>query len=345
MKLVSLQALYGSQPVLVTGGAGYIGSHVVLALRAVGYPVVVVDDLSVGRRDAVPDDAAFVQADIGDPQAVRAIMAEHKVGTVIHLAAHVGVAESLSEPEACRRINSEATVGLIRAATDCGVRHFVFSSTAAVYGMAQGVPVTEDAPLEPITPYGASKAAAECALRDAASEHDFRYVALRLFNVAGADPALRAGPSVGRDNLRLVDAACEAAAGLRDGITVFGSRFATPDGTCVRDYVHVTDVAEAQVAALRRLERGGSSRVLNCGSGRGNSVREILAAVETQIGASLEIRDGPPRQGDPPVLVADTGRIREDLGWSLRHSGLDTIISTTVSWLRSQAHEGREPGV
>ena len=331
------------QRVLVTGGAGYIGSHVVLALREAGYPVAVVDDLSVGRRDAVPDDVAFVQADIGDQQAVRAVIAEHRIGAVMHLAAHVGVAESLSEPETCHRVNSEATSDLIRVATDYSVRHFVFSSTAAVYGLPQAVPVDEDAPLAPITPYGVSKAAAERALRDAASEHDFRYAVLRLFNVAGADPALRAGPLAGRGNPRLVDAACEAVAGLRDGITVFGNRFATPDGTGVRDYVHVTDVAEAHVAALRRLERGGPSRVLNCGSGRGVSVREVLAAVAAQAGPRLEIRDGPPREGDPPSLVADTASIREELGWSPRHGGLDTIISTTVSWLRSQAHEGREP--
>ena len=331
------------QPVLVTGGAGYIGSHVVLALREINYSVVVVDDLSVGRRDAVPDDVAFIQADIGDQQAVRAVMAEHKVGAVVHLAAHVGVAESLSEPETCHRVNSEATTDLIRVATDCGVRHFVFSSTAAIYGVPRAVPVDEDAPLAPITPYGASKAEAECALRDAARGHDFRYVVLRLFNVAGADLALRTGPSAGGSTPRLVDAACEAAVGLRDGIAVFGNRLATPDGTCVRDYVHVTDVAEAHVAALRNLERGGPSRVLNCGSGRGISVREVLAAVEAQAGEPLEVHDGPPRQGDPLELVAETGRIREGLGWSPRHGGLDTIISTTLSWLRSQAREGRDP--
>lgn len=336
--------LQSDQPVLVTGGAGYIGSHAVLALREIGCPVVVVDDLSVGRRDAVPDDVAFVQADIGDQPAIQAVMAEHKVGAVMHLAAHVGVAESLSEPEACHRVNSEATADLIRVATDCGVRHFVFSSTASVYGMLQATPVDEEAPLAPITPYGASKAEAERALRDAARGHDFRYVVLRLFNVAGADPALRTGPLAGGSTPRLVDAACEAAVGLRDGISVFGDRLATPDGTCVRDYVHVADVAEAHVAALRSLERGGPSLVLNCGTGRGTSVREVVAAVEAQAGAPLKVHNGPPRQGDPVELVADTRRIRESLGWSPRHGGLDTIISTTLSWLRSQAREGCGPG-
>ena len=332
------------QPVLVTGGAGYVGSHVVLALRDAGYPVTVVDDLSTGRLDAVPGDVAFVQADVGDRQTIRALMAEHRIGAVVHLAAHVGVAESLSEPEACHRVNSEATADLIRAATDRGVRHFVFSSTAAVYGRPRGVPVGEDAPLAPITPYGASKAAAERALHGAASGHGFQYVVLRLFNVAGADPALRAGPSAGRSSPRLVDAACEAVAGLRDDITVFGNRLATRDGTCVRDYVHATDVAEAHVAALRCLERDGPSRVLNCGSGRGVSVREVLAAVEAQTGSVLEVREGPPREGDPLELVADTGRIREALGWLPRHGGLDAIISTTVAWLRSRVREGRGPG-
>ena len=325
--------LRSGKSVLVTGGAGYVGSHVVLALRDAGYRVTVIDDLSSGRRDLVPGDVPLVRADIGDGRALRSILKEHAIGAVVHLAARVGVAESLSEPGEHHRVNDVATAELVGAAVDCGVRNVVFSSTAAVYGMPRAVPVGEDAPLTPFTPYGVSKAAAEGALRDAANGHDIRYVALRLFNVAGADPALRAGPPR-RGSPRLVDAACEVATGLRAGITVFGTGFATPDGTCVRDYVHVTDVAEAHVAALHSLERGGPNRVLNCGSGRGASVREVLAAVAVQAGVAIESRDGPPRRGDPPALVADTGRIREVLGWSPRHGGVDASVATTLRWLR-----------
>ena len=331
------------ESVLVTGGAGYVGSHVVLALREAGYGVTVIDDLSSGRREAVPGDVPLVRADIGDGRALRSTLKEHAIGAVVHLAARVGVAESLSAPEEHHRVNAAATAELAGAVVDCGVRHVVFSSTAAVYGVPRAVPVEEDAPLAPFTPYGVSKAAAEGALRDAANGHGFRYVALRLFNVAGADPALRAGPPR-RGSPRLVDAACEAAAGLRAGVTVFGTGFATPDGTCVRDYVHVTDVAEAHVAALRSLERGGPSRVLNCGSGRGTSVREVLAAVAAQAGAAIESGAGPPRRGDPPALVADTGRIRQALGWSPRLGGVDASVATTLRWLREPGWRGCDGG-
>ena len=337
-----MTCLRSGKSVLVTGGAGYVGSHVVLALREAGYRLAVIDDLSSGRRDSVPGDVPLVRADIGDGRALRATLREHAVGAVMHLAARVGVAESLSEPGEYHRVNGVATAQLAGAAVDCGVRCVVFSSTAAVYGAPRAVPVEEDAPLAPFTPYGVSKAAAEAALRDAANGHGFRYVALRLFNVAGADPALRAGPP--RGSTRLVDAACEAAAGLRDGITVFGTGFATPDGTCVRDYVHVTDVAEAHVAALRSLERGGPSRIFNCGSGRGASVRHVLAAVAAQAGAPIESRAGPPRPGDPPALVADTGRIREALGWSPRHGGVDGSVATTLRWLREPGRRACDDG-
>ena len=338
-----MKALRSRKSVLLTGGAGYVGSHVVLALREAGYRVAVIDDLSSGRRDCVPGDVPLVRADIGDGRVLRSTLKEHAIGAVVHLAARVGVAQSLSEPEEHHRVNGVATAELVAAALDCGVRHVVFSSTAAVYGVPRAVPVDEDAPLAPFTPYGVSKAAAEGALRDAAKGHGFRYVALRLFNVAGADPALRAGPPR-RGSPRLVDAACEAAAGLRAGVTVFGTGFATPDGTCVRDYVHVTDVAEAHVAALRSLERGGPSRVLNCGSGRGTSVREVLAAVAAQAGAQIESRAGAPRRGDPPALVADTGRIREALGWSPRLGGVDASVATTLRWLREPGWRGCDGG-
>ena len=320
--------------VLVTGGAGYIGSHAVRALRRAGYPVTVLDDLSSGRREAVPGDVALVRADIGDGRAVRAALAAHRIGAVMHLAALVGVAESVAAPEACDRINRAATAALVRAALEGGVRRLVFASSAAVYGVPLAVPVGEDAPLAPISPYGASKAAAERVLRAAARGRDFRYVALRLFNVAGAGPGTVAA---GRGSPRLVDAACEAAVGLRDAVAVLGADLATADGTCVRDYVHVSDVAEALVAGLRSLEAGGPSRVVNCAGGRGVSVREVLAAVAARAGTALAVREAPPRPGDPPALVAQTGQIRAALGWSPRHGGIEAIVATTLARLEPRA--------
>ena len=322
--------------VLVTGGAGYIGGHVVLALREAGYPVVVLDDLSAGHRAAVPGDVPFVEGDIGDIGAVGEVIADHRIAVVVHLAASASVPESVRDPLRYYRNNTGASANLIRACVEGGVRRFVFSSTAAVYGVPATIPVPEDAPKVPINPYGRSKLATEWMLRDAAAAHGLRYVALRYFNVAGADPQGRAGQS-GRGAGHLIKVACAAAAGRRDHVTVFGADYETADGTCVRDYIHVSDLAEAHVAALRDLEEGGGGRVLNCGYGRGFSVREVLETVRAVAGVPFDVREGPRRAGDPPVLVADASRIRAALRWSPRHDDLEFIVRTALSWERKLA--------
>ena len=323
-------------PVLVTGGAGYIGSHVVLAFREAGYPVVVLDDLSAGRRAAVPDEVPFVEGNVGDAGPVGRVLAEHRIGAVAHLAARVSVPESMRDPLRYYQNNSGASAALLRACVDGGVRRFVFSSTAAVYGVPRTIPVDEDAPTAPINPYGRSKLATEWALRDTAAAHDFRYVALRYFNVAGADPRGRAGQS-SPDAEHLVTVACRAVVGGGGPVTVFGVDYDTKDGACVRDYIHVSDLADAHVAALRDLEEGGGCRVLNCGYGRGFSVREVLETVAAEAGGGLEVREGPRRAGDPPALVADVSRLRAAWEWSPRHDDLAVIVRTALSWEEKRA--------
>ena len=324
------------EPVLITGGAGYIGSHVVPVFREASYPVVVLDDLSTGHRAAVPGDIPFVEGDVGDIGTVGNVVAEHRIAAVVHLAANASVPESVRDPLPYYRNNGGASATLIRACVDGGVRRFVFSSTAAVYGVPGTIPISEDAPTAPINPYGSSKLITEWTLRDTAAAHDFRYIALRYFNVAGADPNGRAGQS-GRNAAHLIKVACAAAVGLRDHVTVFGADYDTADGTCVRDYIHVSDLADAHVAALRDLEDGGGSRVLNCGYGHGFSVREVLETARAAAGVSFDVREGPRRAGDPPALVADTSRIREALRWSPHHDDLDFIVRTALSWERKLA--------
>ena len=325
----------GGRAVLVTGGAGYIGSHVVLALREAGYPVAVLDDLSTGRRAAVPADVPLIEGDAGCAATARRAIADHGAAAAVHLAGSVSVPESVADPLLYWRNNAGAGAAFLQACIAGGVRRLVFSSTAAVYGAPRASPVPEDAPTAPISPYGASKLAVEWMLRDAASAHDFRYAALRYFNVAGADPDGRAGQSApGADHL--VKAACETALGARDRLVVFGADYPTADGTCVRDYVHVSDLARAHVAALRRLEAGSGSLTLNCGYGRGFSVREVVAAVRMAAGAPFEVRDGPRRPGDPSALVADARRIREALDWTPRHDDLDVIVRTALAWARGR---------
>ena len=323
-------------PLLVTGGAGYVGSHAVLAFREAGYPVVVLDDLSTGLRSAVPEDAAFVEGDAGDPARVGAVIAEYGIGAVAHFAASASVPESVANPLLYYRNNTAAGANLIEACIAGGVKRFVFSSTAAVYGAPAAIPISEDAPTAPVNPYGSSKLAVEWMLRDAAAAHDFRYAALRYFNVAGADPAGRAGQST-RGAAHLVKVASEAAAGARSAVTVFGNDYDTPDGTCIRDYVHVSDLAEAHVAVLHGLENGGGSRVLNCGYGRGFSVREVLEAVREEAGGALAVRHGPRRAGDPPALVSDVSRLRAALGWSPRYDDLRFIVRTALAWEKKLA--------
>ena len=307
-----------------------------LAFRTAGYPVVVLDDLSTGWRASVPSDVAFIKGDVGDSGTVGGVIAEYRIAAVVHLAASIRVPESVRDPLLYYRNNSVASANLIHACVDGGVRRFVFSSTAAVYGIPSVLPPSEDAPTAPINPYGSSKLVTEWTLRDTAAAHDFRYIALRYFNVAGADSNGRAG-QFNRNSEHLIKVACEAAIGLRDHVTVFGTDYDTPDGTCVRDYIHVSDLAAAHVAALRDLEKGAGSRVLNCGYGRGYSVSEVLKAVRAVAEVHFDVREGPRRPGDPPALVADVTRIRKTLEWSPQHDDLGFIVRSALSWEKKMA--------
>jgi UDP-glucose 4-epimerase len=327
--------------VLVTGGAGYIGSHVVLALRDAGLPVVVVDNLSTGVAEAVPKDVALIPASTGDTPALRAAMRAHRVDAVIHLAASLVVPESVAKPTDYWRNNVANTLSLVEACVMEGVSRIVFSSTAAVYGVPESLPVAEDAPCRPINPYGASKYAAECLLRDAAAAHGLSVLALRYFNVAGADPAGRAGQRTAGAT-HLIKVACEAALGLRREVAVYGEDYDTPDGTGLRDYIHVSDLARAHVEALRHLAMGSPGGVLNCGYGRGHSVREVLRAVERAARTRLPVRMAPRRAGDPPALIAAASRIRDALHWRPAFDDLDRIVADALAWEGRMAGAPRE---
>ena len=316
--------------ILVTGGAGYIGSHVVLQLRARGERVVVLDDLSRGFRQAVID-APLVVGKVGDREAVLELLRAHAVDTVMHLAAYTIVPESVSEPLKYYGNNTCSTRTLLECCVVAGVRHFVFSSTAAVYGMPAGGVAAEDSPTAPINPYGTSKLMSEWMLRDVASASGLTYAALRYFNVAGSDPQCRVGQASPNATL-LVKVACEAAVGKRPGVSIFGSDYATPDGTGVRDYIHVEDLATAHVDALQYLRGGGASTTLNVGYGHGYSVRQVLASVERVSGKRLNVHEQPRRAGDPPALIARAERIRAELGWRPRHDDLDAIVRTSLAW-------------
>ncbi len=316
--------------ILVTGGAGYIGSHVVLQLRARGERVVVLDDLSRGFRQAVID-APLVVGKVGDREAVLELLRAHAVDTVMHFAAYTIVPESVSEPLKYYGNNTCSTRTLLECCIAAGVRHFVFSSTAAVYGMPASGIAAEDSPTAPINPYGTSKLMSEWMLRDVASASGLKYAALRYFNVAGSDPQCRVGQASPNATL-LVKVACEAAVGKRPGVSIFGSDYATPDGTGVRDYIHVEDLATAHVDALEYLRGGGASTTLNVGYGHGYSVREVLASVERVSGKRLNVHEQPRRAGDPPALVARAERIRTELGWRPRHDDLDAIVRTSLAW-------------
>jgi len=321
--------------VLVTGGAGYIGSHAVLALRDANIPVVVLDNLSTGRRAAVPEGAIFIDADLAETHRVREVIGDCRVDAVMHFAGSIVVPESMEKPLAYYRNNTVNSHALIESCIALGVPRFIFSSTAAVYGQPERIPALEETPTRPINPYGTSKLMTEWMLRDAAAANaGFNYVALRYFNVAGADPVGRTGQST-PEATHLIKVACQAALGQRDSLAVFGDDYDTADGTCVRDYIHVTDLADAHMKALEYLHTAGNSLVLNCGYGHGYSVREVIAAVERVVGHPLPLRQAPRRAGDPPALVAGTKRIREILKWSPRHDDLDFIVSTALAWERT----------
>jgi UDP-glucose 4-epimerase len=316
--------------ILVTGGAGYIGSHVVQQLAAAGQRVVVLDNLGRGFRQAVTAGELIV-GDVGDFALISHILAENRIDTVMHFAAHTIVPESVALPLKYYGNNTCATRSLLQACTEHGVKHFVFSSTAAVYGMPTDGYADEESPTAPINAYGTSKLMSEWMLRDISAVSDLRYVALRYFNVAGSDPTGRIGQATKGATL-LTKVACEAMVGKRAGVAIFGTDYATPDGTGVRDYLHVVDLAMAHVNALDYLRHGGRSVTLNCGYGHGYSVREVLRMVEAVGGKPLVTREEARRAGDPPYLVARAHRIRAELGWQPRHDDLKEIVSSSLAF-------------
>ena len=326
--------------ILVTGGAGYIGSHAVLALRDKGWPVVVVDNLSTGFRWAVPEDVPFVEADIGDASAMDALLSAHNIGAIVHFAGSIIVPESVEQPLKYYKNNTANTRTLLECAVNGGVSHFLFSSTAATYGIPQSVPISEDAPKATINPYGMSKLMSEFMLADVARAHPLNFCALRYFNVAGADPQGRSGQSTAGAT-HLIKVAVEAALGKRDHVSVYGTDYATPDGTGVRDYIHVADLAEAHVLALEALMANPQqSLVLNCGYGRGFSVNEVLDAVDRVSGVTLKRHVEARRPGDPDALVADNRQILELLPWQPKYQDLETIVAHALAWER-QLHQRR----
>jgi UDP-glucose 4-epimerase len=319
--------------VLVTGGAGYIGSHMVLALCDAGEGVVVLDDLSTGVRENVDPRAHFVQGDVSDPLMVMRLIAEHRIRAVVHFAAKIVVPDSVADPLDYYLANTVKTRALLAAVTAAHVPHFVFSSTAAVYGDVSQEPVGEETPAVPVSPYGASKLMSEWMLRDSAAAYGLKYVALRYFNVAGADPKGRSGQSTPRAT-HLIKVACETASDKRNGMEVFGTDYPTRDGTCIRDYIHVSDLVAAHMDALRYLKNGGASQVLNCGYGTGYSVLEVIETVKRISGKDFAVALASARAGDPAAIVARADRIRSVLGWQPQYDDLETIVRHALAWER-----------
>ncbi len=319
--------------ILVTGGAGYIGSHMVHDLVDAGERVVVLDNLSTGFDWALPEAARLIVGESGDEALVGSIVAAHRVTAIIHFAASIAVPDSVADPLGYYRNNTANSRTLIAAAIKSGVAHFIFSSTAAVYGNPAASPVAEDAAPDPLSPYGSSKLMTEIMLRDAARAHGLGYVILRYFNVAGADPKLRTGQST-RNATHLIKVAAETALGLRRKMDVFGTDYPTPDGTCIRDYIHVSDLIRAHWDALAHLRRGGASLTLNCGYGHGASVLEVIATVKRVSGIDFRVDLAPRRPGDPARIVAASDRIRAQLGWRPRLDDLATIVGHALAWQR-----------
>ncbi len=317
--------------VLVTGGAGYIGSHMVLELIEAGEKVVVLDNLSTGFRWAVPAEATLVVGDVGDQDLARTVVRKHSVDAIVHFASSIVVPDSVVDPLGYYLNNTVKSRALIEVAVATGIRNFIFSSTAAVYGNPKETPVADDAEVRPVSPYGTSKLMTELMLADTARAHDLRYVALRYFNVAGADPKGRAGQSTPRAT-HLIKVACETALGKRPQMEVFGTDYPTRDGTCIRDYIHVTDLARAHMAALAYLRAGGVSDVMNCGYSRGYSVLEVIDAVKRASGREFAVRPTERRPGDPVAIVAASDKIRSRLGWQPAHDDLSIIVTHALAW-------------
>jgi UDP-glucose 4-epimerase len=322
--------------VLVTGGAGYIGSHMVHALLDAGERAVVLDNLTTGFDWAVAERVPLVTGETGDQARVAALIAEHEIDAVIHFAASIVVPDSVRDPLGYYRNNTMNSRALIETAIAGGVRHFIFSSTAAVYGNPERVPVREDDPTIPMSPYGSSKLMTEIMLRDAGAAHGLRHVILRYFNVAGADPLGRTGQST-KGATHLIKVAVEAALGLRPKMDVFGTDYPTPDGTCIRDYIHVSDLVRAHLDALDYLRRGGASVTLNCGYGRGFSVLEVIETVKRVSGVDFEVEIAERRPGDPAQIVAASDRARAALEWRPQFDDLDTIVTHALAWERKLA--------
>ena len=322
-------------PVLVTGGAGYIGSHAVLALKDAGWQVAVIDDLSNGSRQVVPDNVPFYEGNVADRSLVERIFEEKRIEAIMHFAGSIVVPESVEQPLKYYANNTLASHALISAAVAAGVKHILFSSTAATYGAPERVPIDEDDPKVPINPYGASKLMTERMLEDASAAHPFNYGALRYFNVAGADPEGRTG-QLGKGSTHLIKVACEAAVGKRDRIAVYGTDYPTADGTCIRDYIHVSDLAAAHVAALEWLvAHPDENLVMNCGYGKGLSVLEVLDAVDRASGTPVQrVMEGR-RAGDPPELVAGNARLLETLDWRPAYADIDRIVGDALAWERT----------
>jgi UDP-glucose 4-epimerase len=317
--------------VLITGGAGYIGSHMTLELADRGDKIVVLDNLTTGVRAQVAESATFVQGDIRDSALVRDTLRKYDVEAVIHFAGSIVVPESVENPLLYYSNNTAASRDLIESCVASGVKQFIFSSTAAVYGVNDQASVAEDAIKDPSSPYGRSKLMTEWMLEDAAHAHDFRYVALRYFNVAGADPKGRSGQSTPRAT-HLIKRACQVALGRAPYLGIFGTDFPTPDGTGVRDYIHVSDLIGAHALALAHLRGGGASSLFNCGYGRGFSVREVAKAVEKAAGAPLAVKEMPRRAGDPPAIVSNPAKLKATLGWKPQHDSLDEIVASALAW-------------
>lgn len=322
--------------VLVTGGAGYIGSHMVYSLLDRGEQVCVLDNLSTGVRDLVPREARFFHGDVNNRNLVRWILAERDVDAVVHFAGSAVVPDSVRDPLIYYRNNTAGSLDLLDACVASGVKHFIFSSTAAVYGACEGRCIDEFSATTPINPYGRSKLMTEWMLQDVAQASDMRFTVLRYFNVAGADPGGRTGQSTPRAT-HLIKRACQVALGEAPHLDIYGCDFPTPDGTGVRDYIHVADLVEAHGLALDALRSGRASTTLNCGYGRGFSVRQVVEAVERATGRSLPIRIQARRAGDPAAVVANSSRLRNELGWCPRHDSLDEIVRHALDW---EAHTG-----